>query len=56
LKPLFALFLLPCCALAQDISTATEASGPEPAKFEVKANHQPPSFDPNPAKAVVFIA
>jgi hypothetical protein len=59
MRLLFALFLLPCCALAQDVSTVaatTAACGPKSVQFDVKTNYQPPSFEPNPSKAVVFVA
>jgi hypothetical protein len=59
MKLLFALLLLPCCALAQDVVTlasATAACGPDAAKFDVVTDHQPPSFAPDPAKAVVIMA
>lgn len=64
------LLLMPLCAVAQSPSTtqspsatdpatmnaAIAACGPDSTQFEVKADTQPPNFEPDPTRARVFIA
>jgi hypothetical protein len=70
MKPFFVLLLMPFFAVAQSPSTtqrpsatdpatiaaATAACGSDSVQFEVKADTQPPNFEPDPARAKVFIA
>ncbi|MGC2163293.1 MAG: hypothetical protein WA634_15400 [Silvibacterium sp.] len=37
------------------LAQATAACGPQNIKFNVKTDHQPPSFEPNPDKAIVIM-